>query len=89
MSVSTLFFATFDVTRQCFYRSRHSFAIVNLSPIVPGHTLLVSHRPVTRLEDLESHEIADLFTSVKTVGAVIKDVYGADGLTIACQVCFI
>lgn len=31
-----LLFSTFDVTRQAFFRSRLSFAIVNLKPIVPG-----------------------------------------------------
>jgi len=31
-----LFFSTIEVTKQAFYRSSLSFAIVNLKPIVPG-----------------------------------------------------
>ena len=34
--MSALFFSTFDVTRQAFYRARLAAAIVNLKPIVPG-----------------------------------------------------
>jgi len=33
---SSLFFSTFEVSRQAFYRSSFSYAIVNLKPIVPG-----------------------------------------------------
>jgi len=33
---SNLFFSTFEVSRQAFYRSSFSYAIVNLKPIVPG-----------------------------------------------------
>jgi hypothetical protein len=32
----TLLFSTIEVTRQAFYRSSLSYAIVNLKPIVPG-----------------------------------------------------
>jgi bis(5'-adenosyl)-triphosphatase len=31
-----LLFSTIEVTRQAFYRSSLSYAIVNLKPIVPG-----------------------------------------------------
>ena len=33
-----LFFSTFEVTRQTFYRTALTYAIVNLKPIVPGRT---------------------------------------------------
>jgi hypothetical protein len=40
-------------TKQIFYRSSHSFATVNLRPLVPGHVLVVSNRVVPLLSDLE------------------------------------
>lgn len=40
-------------TNQIFYRSTHSFAMVNLRPLVPGHVLVVSNRVVPLLSDLE------------------------------------
>ena len=38
---------------QIFYRSEHSFAMVNLRPLVPGHVLVVSNRVVPLLSDLK------------------------------------
>ncbi|OSD06028.1 diadenosine hydrolase [Trametes coccinea BRFM310] len=83
--MSALFFSSFDVSRQAFYRSRLAAAIVNLKPIVPGHVLVIPTRVVPRLADLKHDELAALMRSVQHVGRVIERVYGADGLTIACQ----
>ena len=35
-TVKTILFSSVDVTRQVFYRTSLSYAIVNLKPIVPG-----------------------------------------------------
>ncbi|KAF8665422.1 hypothetical protein AX16_000441 [Volvariella volvacea WC 439] len=80
-----LLFSTFEVTRQSFYRSSLSYAIVNLKPIVPGHVLVIPNRPVPRLTDLDDQELTSLMKSIRRVGDVIERAYGADGLTIACQ----
>ncbi|KIK70567.1 hypothetical protein GYMLUDRAFT_147998 [Collybiopsis luxurians FD-317 M1] len=81
----SLLFSTFEVTRQCFYRSAYSYAIVNLKPIVPGHVLVIPNRTVPRLADLNETELASLMGSVQRVGGVLERAYGADALTIACQ----
>ncbi|KDQ63146.1 hypothetical protein JAAARDRAFT_29147 [Jaapia argillacea MUCL 33604] len=80
-----LFFSTIEVTRQVFYRTAQTYAIVNLKPIVPGHVLVCPCRPVPRLADLDSSELTSLITSVQHVGKVIERVYGADALTVSCQ----
>jgi len=82
---SAVLFSTIEVTRQVFYRTSLSYAIVNLKPIVPGHVLVIPHRPVPRLSDLTTPELASLMTSVQKVGRVIERVYEGDALTIACQ----
>ncbi|KAJ6551711.1 diadenosine hydrolase [Mycena capillaripes] len=81
----SLFFSTIEVTRQAFYRSSLSYAIVNLKPIVPGHVLVLPTRHVPRLADLSELELANLMRTVQQVGSVIERAYGADGLTVACQ----
>ncbi|KAL1730679.1 HIT-like domain-containing protein [Schizophyllum commune] len=40
--MSRFFFSSIEVTRQVFYKSAQSFALVNLKPIVPGHSELSS-----------------------------------------------
>ncbi|KAF5374829.1 hypothetical protein D9758_000566 [Tetrapyrgos nigripes] len=84
-SLSPLFFSTFEVGKQAFYRSALSYAIVNLKPIVPGHVLVIPTRVVPRLADLNDSELASLMGSVQRVGKVVERAYGADALTIACQ----
>ncbi|KAI9508362.1 diadenosine 5',5'''-P1,P4-tetraphosphate asymmetrical hydrolase [Russula earlei] len=80
-----MLFSTFEVTRQAFHRTSLAYAIVNLKPIVPGHVLVCSTRPVPRLVDLREDELAELMCTVQRVGRVIEHAYKADGLTIACQ----
>ena len=48
--------------------------------------LVIPSRVVPRLADLNSTELSALMSAVQHVGQVIERVYGADGLTIACQV---
>lgn len=59
-----------------------------MSPIIYRDidVLVIPTRPVSRLADLDTSELASLMTSVQQVGNVIEKVYQADGLTIACQV---
>ncbi|KAG8964452.1 hypothetical protein FRC03_001768 [Tulasnella sp. 419] len=80
-----LLFSAFDVTCQTFFRSKLSYAIVNLKPIVPGHVLVIPNRVVPRLSDLTHDEISDLFNSVAKIGVVVEKAYTADSLTIAVQ----
>ncbi|KAJ7062010.1 diadenosine tetraphosphate asymmetrical hydrolase [Mycena amicta] len=93
---SALFFSTIEVTRQAFYRSTLSCAIVNLK-----HVLVIPTRPVRRLADLNGAsklslchldsnsnsepELTSLMRTVQRVGSVVERAYGADGLTVACQ----
>ncbi|CCL98098.1 uncharacterized protein FIBRA_00092 [Fibroporia radiculosa] len=83
--MTSLFFSTVEVTKQVFYRTRLTYAIVNLKPLVPGHVLVIPTRPVLRVLDLTPPELSSLMASVQHIGRVIERVYGADGLTIACQ----
>ncbi|KAG7287910.1 hypothetical protein NEMBOFW57_007428 [Staphylotrichum longicolle] len=62
-----IFFGPFDVTNQVFLTTRHSFALVNLKPLLPGHVLICPLLPHRRLTDLSPAELTDLFTAVQRV----------------------
>lgn len=80
-----ILFSTFDVTRQSFFRTSLSFAIVNLKPIVPGHVLVCPMRVVKRFADLTVDEVSSLFLSAQRIGKVVEKAYNAESLTISVQ----
>lgn len=79
-------FFKFVVTNQVFYKSKYTYALVNLKPLVPGHVLIVPLRNNTpRLSDLTPEESVDYFQVVQLIQRFIKDFHKADGLNIAMQ----
>ncbi|KAH7035562.1 HIT-like domain-containing protein [Microdochium trichocladiopsis] len=60
-------FGPFEVTTQVFLTTPHSFALVNLKPLLPGHVLVCPHAPHQRLTDLSLPEVTDLFDTVRRV----------------------
>ena len=70
---------------QVFHITPHSFALVNIKPLLPGHVLVCPRRPIPRFSDLTQPEVTDLFLTVQRVSRVVEQVYGATGLNIAMQ----
>lgn len=60
---------------QVFLNTPHSFALVNLKPLLPGHVLVCPHKPHKRLTDLSLPEVTDLFTTVQRVQALLARHY--------------
>lgn len=78
-------FGGHDVSSQVFYKSRLSFAIVNVKPLLPGHVLVCPDREVARFNQLSTEEVADLFMATRAVAKSLERFYGADSLNIAIQ----
>ncbi|KAJ6784009.1 hypothetical protein PWT90_07786 [Aphanocladium album] len=68
-------FGPFPVTKQVFLKTQHSFGVVNLKPILPGHVLVCPLEPHRRLTDLSAAETADLFATVQRVQRMLSRVY--------------
>lgn len=81
----TVYFYKFPVTTQIFHVSKHSFALVNLKPIVPGHTLVVPFRKVSTLDELPDNESTDFFQTVKRIQRFIRFVYKCDAINLGIQ----
>ena len=82
-------FASFNVSSQIFYKSKLSYALVNLKPIVPGHILVIPQRVVARISELREDEVSDLFLSVQRISSTLQRYYKAEGTTISLQVWYI
>jgi bis(5'-adenosyl)-triphosphatase len=48
---------------------------VNIKPLIPGHVLVVPHKPYKRLTDLSPPELTDLFRSVQRVQRMLARHY--------------
>ncbi|KAJ4387174.1 Dinucleoside triphosphate hydrolase [Gnomoniopsis smithogilvyi] len=72
---SKIMFGPFEVTSQVFLATPHSFALVNLKPLLPGHVLVCPHKPHKRLTDLSLPEVTDLFSTVQRVQALLARHY--------------
>ncbi|CEP64565.1 bis(5'-adenosyl)-triphosphatase LALA0_S12e01838g [Lachancea lanzarotensis] len=83
---SAVYFSKFLVTNQVFYKSKYSFALVNLKPLVPGHVLVVPLRTsAIELTDLTNEESVDFFATVRLVNDFIRFHFKADSMNIAIQ----
>lgn len=70
---------------EAFFLSDRSVAIVNQSPIKPGHCLVLSRRVAPRLVDLTVEESTDLWRTVHTIAPTLQKQFGASSLTVAVQ----
>ena len=68
-------FGPFEVTKQVFLKTDHSFALVNLKPLLPGHILVCPLQPHRRLTDLTPAETGDLFTTVQLTQKLLGKAY--------------
>lgn len=83
---SPIYFSKYVVTPQVFFKSRYTYALVNLKPLVPGHVLIVPlRREVVRLSDLTHEESLDYFDTLQLIQRFISWQFKADSLNIAIQ----
>ncbi|KAL7500536.1 hypothetical protein ACHAWT_008357 [Skeletonema menzelii] len=82
----TMLFGRFKIlASQIFHKTEHSFALVNLRPLVPGHVLVVSNRIAPLMDDLHDHEYDDLWKTVRKVQRALKAKYNCDAFNVAVQ----
>jgi bis(5'-adenosyl)-triphosphatase len=69
-------FCSSAIQRGVFYRTRHTMAVCDLMPVMPGHTLIIPIRHVLDIAELSEEESADLISTIKKVKSVILRLYG-------------
>ncbi|KAI5967839.1 HNT2 [Candida pseudojiufengensis] len=86
MSVKDIYFFKYIVNNQVFFKSKFTYALVNLKPLVPGHVLVVPLRTsVLRFGDLTPDESIDYMNTLQLIHKFISKIYKADSLNIAIQ----
>jgi histidine triad (HIT) family protein len=55
--------------------SEHFYAFLDINPLVQGHTLVIPHREVDYLFDMEDEELAEMQVFAKKVARAIKTAF--------------
>ncbi|MFH1119771.1 MAG: HIT family protein [Bacteroidota bacterium] len=71
-------FCNIDNQSLAFAFTAHFKAIYNLSPILPGHCLVIPSKHITSLFDLNEEEINTFFSFSRKVTAFLCEVYQCD-----------
>lgn len=68
-------FCSDEIRKGMFYSSRHTFAICDIAPVMPGHALVIPKRHVCDITELSRDELLDFFEVLAKVKAVILRIY--------------
>lgn len=71
-----------DTETHIVHRGPLTFAIMNAFPYSVGHTLILPYREIADLEELTSAETAELWASVTTAVATVKQVMRPGGVNV-------
>jgi len=64
------------------YEDEYTFAFLDISPNVKGHTLVIPKKPYKNIYELPETEAGQLINSVKKISISLKKVLDADGINI-------
>jgi ATP adenylyltransferase len=64
------------------HRGQHVFAILNAFPYASGHTLVMPYREIANLEDLDTAEAAELWSTVTDAVRSVKAAYEPGGVNV-------
>ncbi len=71
-----------DPDARVLYRDDKVVAFFPLEPATTGHTLVIPHRHVTHLDDLDPHEARDVAAAVQRVSAALTSALTPEGLNV-------
>ena len=68
-----------------FFEASDCVGVVDIAPIVPGHSLVMPRRHVARLLDLTETDYEALFRAVRQVARLLMAIYDAPAVDISVQ----
>lgn len=64
------------------YEDEETLAFLDISPNVPGHTLVIPKKPVVNIFDVDDETLAAVMRTVRKVAPAVRDAVGAQGVHI-------
>ena len=62
-----------------------SLAIYNISPLLPGHSLVIPKRHVNTIYDLSDEEFEDMMFFMRNISDLLRKAYNAEGINWTLQ----
>jgi bis(5'-adenosyl)-triphosphatase len=78
-------FCDVDIAASAFVRDAGFLALYDISPVLPGHSLILPRRHVERLLDLGDDELAAMMVFARMVTRILVRAFKADGCDWAIQ----
>ena|SRR5271157_1355514 len=76
-------FCDSGIYEEVFLETDHFIAVLNIHPILPGHTLVVPKRHVLEITELSGEEMADMGTMLGRLLPKLLKEYGTDSYNMA------
>lgn len=73
---------THDRERLILFRGRHAFVIMNRFPYTNGHLMVVPYRHTCEIDDLEGHEVLELWRLVAASQRILQRVIFPQGFNV-------
>ncbi len=70
---------------ECYYENKYFYAAYNISPILPGHSLVIPKRHVVRLADLSEIETQEVMPFVIKVNRILSELFKTNDFDISIQ----
>ncbi len=74
-------FCSESISKGVFYKGRHSIAVVDIAPVMPGHTLVIPTRHVLDITELSAEEMGDIHLTLKKVTPIVLRIYGDSSMS--------
>jgi len=68
-----------------FARSEQALAVYNISPLLPGHSLIIPKRHVRTIYELSDSEYEDMVFFMRDVSGLLRKAYKAEGINWTLQ----
>jgi histidine triad (HIT) family protein len=71
-----------EIPAEVVYEDEDSFAVLDINPVAPGHTMVIPKAHAQNLLDLPQEEVKPLFEALKKVLHKVSSAMSPDGFTI-------
>jgi len=72
-----------EIPADIVYEDTDTLAFLDITPVNPGHTLVVPKKPVKNIFDADDATLAALMRTVRKVALALRDTLGAKGVNIS------